>query len=226
MRWNPCKWSFWFIFFRFSCHTNLYKLTPESRWLTLSFFRLLLWRPRCIFRPDTAWLSQQYTELITLAEVVSLPITPLLLVPSNPDKLPLCSPGLLQVTACVNITWLIGCDKSLHAADFFSFFSCVFRPGVQQNALPASRSCAPALNWPLCLSLQIQIIKANAVPLCAVAMGTGGLRLPAGSVFALAGNQSASGGGDAWGRVGGDAAWRGTVEVIQRLEVHRGFVPP
>ena len=126
----------------------------------------------------------------------------------------------------ISLGWLDAISLCTLLFFFLFFFPCVFRPGVQQNALPASRSRAPALNWPLCLSPQIQIIKASAVPLCAVAMGTGGLRLPAGWVFALAANQSASGGGDAWGRVGGDAAWRGTVEVIQRLEVHRGFVPP
>lgn len=79
------------------------------------------------------------------------------------------------------------------------------------------------MNWPLCLPLRIQIIKANAVLLCAVTMGT--VTVAASSLlFALAGNQSWSGGGDGRGRVGGDVAWRGMVEVIQRLEAHRGFV--
>ncbi|KAK1878116.1 Hydroxyethylthiazole kinase, partial [Dissostichus eleginoides] len=50
-----------------------------------------------------------------------------------------------------------------------------------------------ALNWPLCPSLQIQIIKANAVPLCAVAMGTG-TAAASSLLFALAGNQSLRGG--------------------------------
>ncbi|KAK2833429.1 hypothetical protein Q5P01_017318 [Channa striata] len=62
------------------------------------------------------------------------------------------------------------------------------------------------MNWPLCLSPQIQIIKANAVPLCAVAMGTG-MAVASSLLFALAGNQSASGGGDGQGRVGGDWAF-------------------
>lgn len=51
------------------------------------------------------------------------------------------------------------------------------------------------MNWPLCLPLQIKIIKANAVPLCAVAMGTG-TAAASGLLFALARNQSASGGWD------------------------------
>lgn len=104
------------------------------------------------------------------AQVMSFPITPLLLVPSNPDKRLLCSTSLLQVTGCVNITCLIGCDKS---CTLLIFFLCI------QAQCPAKKNSACiqiyqlALNWPLCLSLQIQIIKANAVPLCTVAMGTG-----------------------------------------------------
>ncbi|KAK2893810.1 hypothetical protein Q8A73_016294 [Channa argus] len=52
--------------------------------------------------------------------------------------------------------------------------------------------------------LQIQIIKANAVPLCAVTMGTG-MAVASGLLFALAGNQSTSGGGDGQGRVGANS---------------------
>lgn len=43
------------------------------------------------------------------------------------------------------------------------------------------------------------------MPLCAVAMGTG-TAVASSLLFALAGNQSGSGGGDGWGRVGGDVA--------------------
>lgn len=42
--------------------------------------------------------------------------------------------------------------------------------------------------------------------LCPSALGEQGLRLPVRLLFALAGNQSWSGGGDAWGGVGGDVA--------------------
>lgn len=43
------------------------------------------------------------------------------------------------------------------------------------------------------------------MPLCAVTMGTG-TAAASGSLFVLARNQSPGGGGDGWGRVGGDVA--------------------
>lgn len=116
------EWSF------FCCwHRSKWPSSSElkGRWNQIKDCILpsLPWHLHCIFRPDTAWLSQQYTELITLSKVVSFPITPLLLVPSNPDKHPLCSVSLLQVTGCVNITWLIGHDKSCTLAIFFLVYS-------------------------------------------------------------------------------------------------------
>ena len=120
------------------------------------------------------------------------------MVPSNPDKRPLCSASLLQVTGCVNITWLIGCDKS---CTLLIFFLCIQAQCPAESSACIQISARLAMNWPLCLSLQIKIIKANAVPLCAVAMGTG-TGAASSLLFALAGNQSVSGGWDWTGKSG------------------------
>lgn len=100
--------------------------------------------------------------------------------------------GLLQVTGCVNITWFIGCDKSCT-------LSC---PAESSACIQISWL---ALNWPLCVPLLIQIIKANAVPLCPVKMGMGTV---AASRFAvcLGWKSKPKWRWDAWGRVGGDVA--------------------
>lgn len=112
----------------------------------------------------------------------------------------------------ISLGWL----DVISLAHCWFFFSCVPRPSVQQKALLASKICARlAMNWPLCLSLQIKIIKANAVPLCAVAMGTGDCGC---QQFAVCFGWKSKHGRRLRldeGGVGGDAAWRGMAEVIQ-----------
>lgn len=111
-----------------------------------------------------------------------------------------------QVTGCVNITWLIGCDKSCTLSYFFLVYSS---PSVQQKALPASRS----LGW-LWIGLFVcpcrsESSRPTLCP-CALSRWEWGLRLPAGSLFALAGNQSVSGGGMhgvEWEVMRLDASW-------------------
>ncbi|KAI3359791.1 hypothetical protein L3Q82_014167, partial [Scortum barcoo] len=61
----------------------------------------------------------------------------------------------------------VSCLTTLYSHNNYQVAQC---PAESSACIQISR---PALNWPLCPSLQIQIIKANAVPLCTVAMGTG-----------------------------------------------------
>lgn len=67
-----------------------------------------------------------------------------------------------------------------------------------------------ALNWPLCVPLLIQIIKANAVPLCAVKMGMGTVAA-SGFAVCLGLKSKPKWRWDACGTVGGDVAltWDG-----------------
>lgn len=139
-------------------------------------------------------------ELITLVSFYIIPLLHL----SSSDKWPLCSAGLLQVTGCVNITWLIGRDKSCTLLILF-FFSRGIPAWCPTESSACIQTLWRTLNWLLCLPPADPNHQGQSR--APVAMGT---RTVAASslLFALARNQSGSGGGDGQGRVGGDVASR------------------
>lgn len=105
----------------------------------------------------------------------------------------------------ISLGWL----DAISLAHCHFFFLVYSSPSVQQKALPASRS----LGW-LWIGLFVcpcrsESSRPTLCP-CALSRWEWGLRLPAGSLFALAGNQSVSGGGMhgvEWEVMRLDASW-------------------
>ena len=119
----------------------------------------------------------------------------------------------------ISLGWLV--VISLARCCFF-FFSCVFRPSVQQKIKKS------VLGWLwiglFVCSCRSESSRPTLCP-CAPSPWERGPRLPAVRCLLWLEIKAGVEVGIGRGGVGGDVAWRGTVEVIQRLEVHRRFVP-